>query len=75
MAERAFILLGVPVEFEGANSAEGGEGGVEDDEVDVVAEVDPDADEEGEEGEDEGGVKVVQGFGCLEKRPNVSILM
>ena len=32
-----------------------------------MAEVDPDADEEGEEGEDEGGIEVVEGFGCLEK--------
>ena len=61
-------MLGFPVEFEGANSAEGGEGGIEDDEVDVVAEVDPDADEEGEEGEYEGGVEVVEGFGCLGKQ-------
>ena len=75
MADPAFILLGVPVEFEGADGAEGGEGGVEDDEVDVVAEVDPDADEEGEKGEYEGGVEVVQGFGCLEKQMIVSFLI
>ena len=59
LADPAFVLLGVPIEVEGADGAEGGEGGVEDDEVDVVAEVDPDADEESEEGEDEGGVEVV----------------
>ena len=51
--------MGIPIEFERPDASEGGEGGVEDDEVDVVAEVDPDTDEEGEPGEDEGGVEVV----------------
>ena len=59
-------MLGIPVELEGADGAEGGEDGVEDCEIDVVSEVDPDADEEGEVGKDEGGVEVVEGFGSLE---------
>ena len=65
MTDPAFVLLGVPVELEGTNGAEGGEGGVDDDEIDVVPEVDPDADEEAEPREDERGVQVVEGFGGL----------
>ena len=65
LRDPAFILLGLPIELEGADGAESGEDGVEDYEVHVVAEVDPDADEEGEVGEDDGGVYVIEGFGCL----------
>ena len=59
-------MLGIPVELVGADGAEGGEDGVEDYEVNVVPEIHPDADEEGEVGKDEGGVEVVEGFGSLE---------
>ena len=61
----AFILLCLPVELEGADGAESGEDGVEDYQIHVVPEVDPDAHEEGEVREDQWGVYVVEGFGCL----------
>ena len=54
LAEATLVLLGFPVEVEGTNGGEGGEDGEKDDEVDVVAEVDPDTDEEGEVGDREG---------------------
>lgn len=56
MGERAFVLLGLPVEVEGANGAELGEGCIENGKVDVVAEVNPDQDKEAEIGADDGGV-------------------
>lgn len=65
MREGAFILLPVPVELVGAEGAELGEGCVENDEVDVVAEVGPDEDEEAEVGDCDGGGEVVEGFGGL----------
>lgn len=65
LRDPAFVLLRLPVKLEGADGAEGGEDGVEDYEIHVVAEVDPDADEEGEVGQDEGGVYIVEGFGRL----------
>ena len=65
MGYPTFILSGVPVEFVGADGAEGCEHAVEDAEVDVVAEVGPDEDEEGEVGDCDGGGDVVEGFGCL----------
>ena len=57
--------MGLPIELEGADGAEGGQHGVEDCEIDVVSEVDPGEDEEGVEGDDEGRGEVVEGFGCL----------
>ena len=68
MADPAFVLLGVPVEGEGADGGEGAEGvddGVQDEDVEVVAQVDPDADKEGEVGDRDGGGDVVEGFGGL----------
>lgn len=65
MADPAFVLLGLPVEGEGADGSEGGGDAVKDAEVDVVPEVDPDADKEGEVGGYDAGVKVREGFGCL----------
>ena len=65
LADPALVLLGDPVEVEGADGAEFGEGGVEDDEVEVVAAVDPDADEEGEVGDGDAGVEVAADFGGL----------
>lgn len=58
-------MLASPVEFEGAEGLELREDCVEDDEVDVVAEVGPDADEEAEVGDRDGGVEVIEGFGGL----------
>lgn len=58
-------MLGLPVELVGADGAEGGEGCPEDVKVQVVAEVEPDADEETEVGTCDGGVEVVEDFGCL----------
>lgn len=65
LTEPALVLLGVPVEIEGTDCFEGIEGGVKDDKVDVVTEVDPDAHEEGEVGEDERRGDVIEGFGGL----------
>ena len=65
LADPALVLLGLPVEFEGADGAEGGEDGPEDDKVDVVAEVGPHEDEEGKVWDYDGGGDVVEGFGCL----------
>ena len=42
-----------------------GDGGPEDAKVEVVAEVDPDGNEEAEVGADDDGVEVVECFGCL----------
>jgi hypothetical protein len=63
--ERRFVLLGCPVKDVGANGLEFVELGPEDAEVEVVAQVDPGADEETEVGADEGVVEVIEGFGCL----------
>ena len=65
MAQAGFILLAGPVEFERAEGLELCEGRVEDDEVDIVAEVGPDGDEEAEVGDCDGGGDVVEGFGGL----------
>lgn len=65
MTDPAFVLLGVPIELEGANGSEGGEGRVEDNKVDIVAQVDPGADENGEVWEDQRGVEIIEGFGRL----------
>lgn len=68
LADPAFVLLRVPVEGEGAHVGEGAPGeddGADDEEVEVVAEVDPDADEEGEVRDGDGGGEVVECFGCL----------
>ncbi len=66
LREKALELPGLPVELERANGAELGEGRVEDGEVDVVAEVDPDEDEEAKVGADDRGVEVVEGFRGLD---------
>ena len=58
-------MLRVPVELKWADGAEGGEDGVEDEDVDVVPEVDPDGHEDGEVRENDGGVQVIERFGCL----------
>lgn len=65
LGDPALVLLGVPVELEGADGAEFGEGGVDDEEVEVVPAVGPDAGEESEVGGDEGGGEVVEEFGGL----------
>ena len=65
MADPALVLLGFPVEFVGTDCGEGGHGGVDDDQVDVVAEVGPDAGEEAEIGDCDWGVEVIQGLGGL----------
>lgn len=62
-------MLSFPVQGEGSHGAEGTGGeadGGEDDEVDVVAQVDPDEDEEAEIWHCDGGVDVVESFGGLE---------
>ncbi len=62
MGERAFVLPRFPVEVEGADSAELGEGCIEDDYVDVVAEINPDDDEEAEIRANDGGVQIIECF-------------
>lgn len=57
--------MGFPIEIEGANGGEGGGDAVEDEDVDVVAEVDPDEDEGGEVGGYDAEVEVGEGFGGL----------
>ena len=68
MADPAFVLLGHPIEGVGADGAEFGQRGVQDDEVEIVAAVDPYADEEGEVGDGDGGVEVGADFGGLSKQ-------
>ncbi len=58
-------MLRLPVQLEGAYGPEGGEDGVENIEVDVVAKIDPDTNEEGEPGHDDGMMRVVERFGGL----------
>lgn len=67
LRDPAFVLLRFPVEDVGADGGEFavGEQGVEDLEVEKVAEVGPDADEGDEVGDGEGGVEVVEDFGGL----------
>ena len=62
LTDPAFVLIGFPIEFERADGAEFGEGGVQNYEVDVVAKIGPDDDEEGEVRDDERRVNVVEGF-------------
>lgn len=65
MREGALVLLCFPVEVEGTNGGEGRGDAVQDDEVNVVAEIDPDGDEQAEVGGYQGGVYVGEGFGGL----------
>lgn len=58
-------MLRLPIQLKGAYGPEGGEDGVENIEVDVVAKIDPDADEEREPGHDDGMMRVVESFGRL----------
>lgn len=60
-----FVFFGFPIEDKGADGAEFGKCSVEDGEVEVVAGVDPDGDEEGEVGAYDWVVEVVEGFGGL----------
>lgn len=66
MGDPALVLLGLPIELEGSDGAEFGEGRVEDGQIDVVAQVDPHEDEEAKVGADDGGVEVVECFRSLE---------
>ena len=61
----AFILLSFPVEDVRSNSLEFIELGPEDDEVYVMAKVDPNSDEEGKIRTDNWMIKVIKGFGSL----------
>lgn len=65
MTEPAFVLLRLPIQFEGAYGPKGSEDSVENIEIDVVAKIDPDANEQGEPGHDDGMMGVVEGFGRL----------
>ncbi len=58
-------MLRLPIEVKRADGAEFRDGGPEDAEVDVVAEVDPHGDEEAETGTDDYRVHIVERFGCL----------
>lgn len=65
LRDPALVLLGVPIELEGADGSEGSGNGVEDDNIDVVAEVDPDGNEDAEVRGDDSKVEVGEGFGSL----------
>lgn len=63
LRDPALVLLRVPVQFERTDGGEFAiDHGPEDAEVDVVAEVSPDEDEEAKVRANDGGIKVVQGF-------------
>ena len=62
----ALVLLGGPVELEGPARGEVGEDGDQDAQVDVVAQVDPDADEEDKVGDRDGRAEIVEDLGGLE---------
>ena len=65
--EGALELAVVPVHDIGTNSLELGEEGVDDSEIEIVAKVDPDADEAGIVGTGEEVVQVVERLGGLER--------
>ena len=65
LTDPAFVLLGIPIELEIPDIAKFSEDGVEDAEIDVVAEVGPDADEKGEVRDCDGRREVVEDFGSL----------
>lgn len=72
VGDPALVLLRLPVELVGPDSAELGEDGVEDAQVDVVAEVDPDKDVCDVDGDDERAVNVVERLGELLDQTSVS---
>lgn len=65
LRDPALVLLSLPVELVGTDGLELGEDGPEDVEVDVVAQVGPDDEEDEEVGFDKGSVDVVEAFGGL----------
>lgn len=65
LTDPALVLLRNPVEFKWTNGLEGGEDGVEDLEVDVMAKVAPDAHEDEEVGTNYGRVDIVEELGGL----------
>ena len=67
LADPTFVLLRDPIQLKGPDGAEFGQRSVQDDDVEVVAAIDPDADEEGEVGDGNGGVEVAADFGRLSK--------
>ena len=68
LTDPALVLLSLPVQFERTDSAELGQDGPEDLQVQEVAQVDPPADEHGEVGRGDDCVEVVQCFGgCQEE--------
>jgi hypothetical protein len=62
MRQLAFILFRRPIEFVGPNRLELVELGIKNSEVQVMPEINPSADEEGEIGANEGMIEVVEGF-------------
>ena len=62
MADPTLVLLSLPIEFEGPDGTEFGRCCVKNREVDVVAQVDPDEDEEEEVRANDDGIQVIQGF-------------
>lgn len=68
LADPALVLLRVPIQGEGADVREGAPGdndGADDDKVEVMAEIDPDADKEGEVRYGDGRGYVIERFRCL----------
>lgn len=58
-------MLCLPVELERADVAELSEGRPKDAEINIVPQIDPDHNEEGEVGSHDYGIEVVEGFGGL----------
>ena len=65
LADPAFVLLSLPVQLKGANIFEVVQSGDKKSNVEIVTHVGPDEHEEGEIRDNQGGVEVIQGFGCL----------
>lgn len=65
LRDPAFVLLGLPVEFEWADGGKFGDNRPEYFEVQVMSHVCPDTHEQEEIGADEGGVEIVEDFGRL----------
>lgn len=61
----AFVLLSFPIELVWTNCAEAGQGGPENVQIEVVAEVEPHSDEETKVRASDGRIEVVEALGAL----------
>jgi len=67
LTDPAFVLLSLPIQLERANRTKFGKRGPEDPEIEIVPEVDPDTNKEGEIRADNDGIEVVECFGGLNR--------